>query len=188
MGGLGLVGVAREALIRPLHDPWQAPRVGVEQEIHSRLVLRSERRLAPVAVAGPGHGRVVGDVARGLLQIGGQAAALEELGHHVRDPLAGDVGAAELAHRIVPVAKEDPLVEATGAFPFAPVEGPRDAPLEVPRELVEEEPAERSLVARVAGEERSLDRLRQVHEREYRPVEVREVGGERLALVLAEGL
>ena len=53
-------------------------------------------------------------------------------------------------------------------------------------ELVEEEPAQRPLVARVAGEERALDRLRQVDEPEHRPVEVREVRREPLALLVGE--
>ena len=59
----------------------------------------------------PGHRGVVGDVAGRLLQVGAEARALEDLGEHVRDPLAGDVGAAELGDRVVAVAEEDPLVQ-----------------------------------------------------------------------------
>ena len=101
-------------------------RVGVEQEVHRRLVLGPELGVAPVAVAEPLRDRrVVGDVARGLLEVGGQPAALEQLRHHVRDPLAGDVRAAELRHRVVPVAEEDALVELAGALALLAVERPR---------------------------------------------------------------
>src|SRR6185436_3127294 len=44
------------------------------------------------------------------------------------------------------------------------------------------------LVARVAREQRPLHRLRQVHEREHRPVQVRKMGGEEGALLVGEGL
>ena len=53
-------------------------------------------------------------------------------------------------------------------------------------ELVEEQAAQRARVARVAGEQRALDRLRQVDEREDRPVEVREVRREARLLLLGE--
>ena len=55
-------------------------------------------------------------------------------------------------------------------------------------ELVEEQPPQRSLVARVAREQRALDRLGQVDEREDGLVEVREVRLEAGALGGAEGL
>ena len=98
------------------------------------------------------------------------------------------MGAAELRHRVVAVAEEDPLVEAGGALALLAVERPRDAALEVAGELVEEQPPQRALVARVAGEQRALHRLRQVDEREDGPVEVREVGLEGGALLVREGL
>jgi hypothetical protein len=49
-------------------------------------------------------------------------------------------------------------------------------------ELVEEQAPQRALVARVAREQRALDRLRQSDEGEDRPVEVRHVRREALAL------
>ena len=39
-------------------------------------------------------------------------------------------------------------------------------------ELLQEQPPQRAGIARVAGEQRALDGLRQVHEREHRPVQV----------------
>jgi catechol 2,3-dioxygenase-like lactoylglutathione lyase family enzyme len=48
-------------------------------------------------------------------------------------------------------------------------------------ELVEEQPPQRPRVARIAREQRALDRLRQVDEREHRPVQVGEVRREALA-------
>ena len=96
------------------------------------------------------------------------------------------MSAAELGHRVVAVAEEDRAVEARRALALLAVEGPRDGALQVAGELVEEEPPERARIARVAGEERSLDRFRQVHQREHRPVEVGEVGREQRPLLLAE--
>ena len=55
-------------------------------------------------------------------------------------------------------------------------------------ELVEEQPPQRARIARVAGEQRALDRLRQVDQREDRPVEVRDVRRQARALGLGEGL
>ena len=185
--GLGLVGGAREALGGPGLHARKRFGVGTEEEVNRRLVLGAELGVAPVAVAQPvGDRRVVGDVARGLLQIRGQPAALQQLRHHVRDPLAGDVRSAELGHRVVAVAEEDALVELAGALALLAVEGGVDARLG--RELVQVEPAQRALVAGVAGEHRALDRLRQPDQREDRPVEVREMWLERGALRLAEAL
>ena len=133
------------------------------------------------------HRAVVGDVARGLLEVGGQPAALEQLGHHVRHVLAGDVRAAELGHGVVAVAEEDALVELGRALALLAVERPGGAGA-VGGELVEVQAAQRALVARVAGEQRALHGLRQVDQREHGRVEVREVGLERGALGFAEGL
>ena len=93
--------------------------------------------------------------------------------------------AAELRDRVVAVAEEDPLVELGGALALALVRRRRR---DVVGELVEVEPPERALIARIAGEKRSLDRLGQPDEREDGPVEVREVGGEAGLLLLAESL
>ena len=99
--------------------------VDVEELVHRRLVLRAERGVAVVAVAAARHRRVVGDVARGLLEVGAQPRALQDLRQDVRDPLAGDVRAAELGDRVVAVADEDPLVELRGALALVAVERPR---------------------------------------------------------------
>ena len=117
---------------------------------------------------------VVGDVARRLLEVGGQPPALQDLGEHVGDPLAGDVGAADLGDRVVAVADEDALVEARGALALDAVERPL-AVRHVAGELLEEQPPQRPRVARVAREQRALDGLRQVDEAEDGPVEVGEM-------------
>ena len=167
---------AREALGGPRLDARQRLRVGVEEEVHRLLVLGAERRVAPVAVAAAGHRRVVGDVARGLLEVGGQPAALEQLGHHVRDPLAGDVGAAQLGHRVVAVAEEDALVELARPLALLAVEGGGHPASASPANSSRNRRPQRALVARVAREQGALDRLGQVHEREHGPVEVGEMG------------
>jgi hypothetical protein len=95
---------------------------------------------------------------------------------------------AELRDRVVAVAEEDALVELAGALALLAVERPRRAGLGVLGELVEVEAAQRALVARVAREQRALHRLGKVHQREHRPVEIREVGFERGALGFGEGL
>jgi hypothetical protein len=143
--------------------------------------------MAPVAVAeAVAHGGVVGHVARGLLEVGGKPAALEDLRHDVRDPLARDVRAPELGDGVVAVADEDALVELPGALALLAVE--RLTRRGVGGELVQVQPPQRALVAGVAREQCALDRLRQVDEREDRPVEVREMRGEEGSLLVGEGL
>src|SRR3954454_5776243 len=175
---------ARERLVDPGAHDRQRLGVGAEQRVHGTLVLRAQPRVAVVAVAAAGHRRVVGDVARRLLEVGAEAGALEDLRQEVRRPLAGDVGAAELGDGVVAVADEDALVELGGAIALLPVVAwLRTVALgERVGELVEEEPAEGAGVARVAGEERALHRLGQVDEREHGPVEVREVRRQARAL------
>ena len=97
------------------------------------------------------------------------------------------MGAADLGDRVVAVADEDALVEARGALALDPVERPL-AGRHVAGELLEEQPAQRPRVARVAGEQRPLDRLGEVDEAEDGPVEVGEVGLEQGALGGGEGL
>src|SRR5688500_11350122 len=141
--------------------------------------------MAPVAVAAARYRRVVGDVARGLLEVGREPRPLEDLREDVRDPLARDVRAAELRYRVVAVAEEDPLVELRRPLALALVGSARR---DVVGELVEVEAAERALIARIAGEKRPFDGFGQAHEREDGPVEVREMGGEARLLLLAERL
>ena len=94
--------------------------------------------------------------------------------------------AAELRDRVVAVTEEDALVELRRALALRALNG-RNLRHRV-CELVEEEPPKRPLVPGVAGEERALDGLREVDEPEDRPVEVREVRREALALLAGEGL
>ena len=171
---------ARERVVDPRAHARQRGGVGREEGIHRALVVGAQLGVAVVAIAAARHRRVVGDVARRLLEVGGGPRPLQHLGQHVRDPLAGDVRAAELRHRVVAITDEDALVELRGALAFAAVPGAARG--HGVRELVEEEAAQRARIARVAGEERALDRLGQVHQREHRPVEIREVRREPRAL------
>ena len=145
-----------------------------------------EARVAAVAVAEPLEPRVVGDVAGRLLEVCGEPRTLQDLRQQVRGPLAGDVRAAELRDRVVAVAEEDRLVQLRGALALGAL--PRGQLRQRDRELVEEEAAQCPGVARVAGEERALDRLRQVDEPEHGPVEVGEVRREARPLLLREAL
>ena len=125
--------------------------------------------VVPPAAAGP---VVVGNVAGGLLEVSGEPPSLDDLGQDVRALLDRDVGAAELRDGIVAVLDEDPLVELL-CLGGADVVG--DGPGLTVVELVEEQPAQRFLRARVAGEQRAFDDLGQVDDREDRPVDVGEV-------------
>ena len=116
----------------------------------------------------------VRNVARGLLEVGHQPAALEHLRQDVRGVLDGQVHAAELRDRVVAVLVEHPLIELVGALE-CPRRTPAGACSTVGVELVEEQPAQRLGRPRVAREQRALHRLRQIDQREDRPVEVREV-------------
>ncbi len=174
MRGRGAAFGRGVGLLDPGHDLRQRAGVDSEDLVHRLLVLRAEVAVAVVAVTAAGHRGVVGDVARRLLEIGAHARALEDLRQNVGDPLAGDVRAAQLGDGVVAVADEDALVELGRPPALVAVPG-RAGGRERVGELVEEEPAQRALVARVAGEQRALDRLGQVYEREHRLVEVRHV-------------
>jgi hypothetical protein len=97
-------------------------------------------------VVAPAPARAVGvrDVARRLLEVGHEAAPLEELREHVRDALARQVDAAQLGDRVVAVLDEHALVEALRPRD-ADVRGGGGALGDRRRggELVEEEPADR---------------------------------------------
>ncbi len=95
--------------------------------------------------------------------------------------------AAELRDRVIAVAEEDALVEPGGALALVSV--PATARRgQIGRELVEEQPPQRPLIARVARKQSPLDGLGQIDQREHGPVQVREVGCQPLALVLGEAL
>ena len=87
------------------------------------------------------------------------------------------MGAADLGDRVVAVAEEDALVELRRALALGAVEGP-PAGRDVGGELLQVEAADGPGIARIAGEKRPLDGLRQVDEGEHGPVEVGEVRGE----------
>ena len=178
---------ARKPLRRPRESSRRAGAPYVSKRSSSaRLVGRAEARVAVVAVAEAVERRVVRDVARRLLEVGGEPRPLQDLRQQVRRPLARDVRAAELRDRVVAVAEEDPLVELGRALALGALD--RRHLGHGVGELVEEQAAQRARVARVAREQRALHRLRQVDEAEDRPVEVREVRREALALLLREAL
>ena len=188
------VGVRRLTRVAPaevLLHRLEPPGVGLEHEVERRLEVALERRPADLrrhvvapAPAGPVRVR---DVAGRLLEVGHEAAPLEELREHVGDALAREVDTAQLRDRVVPVLDEDALEE-----PLRP--GRADAPCgRRPLhgrvgELVEEQPAERLGRARVAREQRALHDLGKVDEREDRGVDVREVGSEPGPLLRGERL
>ena len=108
---------------------------------------------------------------------------------HVGRLLAGEVDAAELGDRIVAVFDEDFFVELLGALQSdGGVDGGVAGDVELAHELVEEEPAQALGRAGVAGEESSLDDLRQVDQGKDRLVEVGDVAPEHGFLVGSEPL
>jgi hypothetical protein len=98
------------------------------------------------------------------------------------------VHAAELRDRVVAELEEHPVEQLLGLVHLDVLE-PRDrAGLERFGELVQEQPPERFRRPRVAREERALDHLGQVGQREDRAVEVGEVGREPGSLLVGEVL
>ena len=104
--------------------------------------LDEHRRIAVEAIA-TADARVVGDVARALLEVAHQAAPLEHLGEDVRCLLARQVHTTELRHRVVAVLEEHLLVELLGTLQTdGGIDGVIAADVEIADELVEEQPAE----------------------------------------------
>jgi hypothetical protein len=97
------------------------------------------------------------------------------------------VRAADLGDRVVAVPHEDALVEPGGPLALLALEGAASLG-DVGGELVEVEAAQTPGVAGVAGEERALDRLREIDQREDGTVEVGEVGGEEPPFLFCEFL
>ena len=90
---------------------------------------------------------------------------------------------AELCHRVVAVLEEDLLVELLGPHqPDGCIDAVVAAHVEVPYELVQEQPPQALGRAGVAGEESPLHHLWQVDQSEDRAVEVREVTPEDVRL------
>ena len=173
---------ARPALGRPGLDLGQRARVDREQLVHRRPEFRAQLLVAVEAVATAGQRLVVGDVAGRLLEVGGEATALQQLGEDVGDPLAGDVGAADLGDRVVAVADEDALVQLRRPRSLLVVEGTAGG-RGVAGELLQVEPPHRPGIARIAGKKGAFHGFRQVHQGEDRTVQVGEMRGqERLLL------
>lgn len=168
--------------------------VGVEHPVHVADVAGAELRVehlgvAPVPVVTGLEAGVERDIARRLLEIAHQASPLEDLGEHVRGLLAGEVDPAELGDRVVAELEEDPLVELLGPLqPHRRVDRAVPGDVEVTEEFVEEQAPHALGRTGVSGEERPADHLGQVHQGEHRPVEVRHVMAQDLALVGGEGL
>ena len=168
--------------------------VRVEDAVHLADEAGAVRRVedlgrAEVAVLPVVEPLVVRDVARRLLEIRHEASPFENLREHVGRLLAGEVDAAELGHRVVAVFDEDFLVELLGALqPDGRIDGGVARDVELPDELVEEEPAEALGRSGVAGEERSLDHFGQVDQGKYRLVQVGDVAPEDGFLVGREPL
>ena len=141
-------------------------------------------RVAVVAVP-TAEARVVGDVAGGLLEVGHEPTPLEHLGEQVRGLLAGQVHATELGDRVVAVLEEDPVVELLGPPQARPWRRWTASPEMSSSPTNSSRKSRRRLFERagVAGEQRALHHLGQVHQREHRAVEVGEVAPEDIRLV-----
>jgi hypothetical protein len=98
------------------------------------------------------------------------------------------VHAAELRDRVVAVLVEDPGVETFGALDADRRRRGGACRRDLIEKLVEKQPAQRLRRARVAREQRALDRLGQVDEREHRLIEVGEVRRKRGRLRCRERL
>jgi hypothetical protein len=144
---VGVAGLLRIGVARPLEHLRETGRVGVEHGVHVGDVAGAEWRVEdfgrPVVAIPPAQSRVVRDVARGLLEVGHETAPLEDLGEDVRRLLAREVYTAELGDGVVAVLEEHPLVELLGALEAdAGVDADVVAEVEITDELVEEQPPE----------------------------------------------
>ena len=143
----------------------------------------SELRAAVIEVPSVGPRAVEADVARRLFEWRDpDPAVLDRLGRKRRDLLHSDVGAGQLGHRIVAVADEDSFVELLGTADrdHIVVDGSGagqafEAGVRLVDELVQQDPAQALLRPGVLREQRSLDDLGEVAQREDGPVQVGEV-------------
>ena len=162
--------------------------VGVEDPVEVADVAGTERagehrRVAEVPVS-PAEPGVVGDVAGALLEVAHQAAPLEDLRQQVRRLLTRQMHAAQLRHRVVAVVEEHALVQFLGTIEAdRRIDRQVAGHVEISDELVEEQAPQRLGTAAVPSEQRALDDLRQIHQREHRPVEVREVPAKDVTLL-----
>src|SRR5205823_1712047 len=112
---------------------------------------------------------------------------LEDLGEQVRCLLACEMDTAELSDGIVAVLQEDALVEVFRALQAdRRVDGEVAGEVEITDEFVQEEPPQALVGARITREQRPLDDLGKVGQREDRPVEVREIRPKTTRFALGE--
>ncbi len=143
-------------------DVFRAQRMAVEFRGHE---------VAPLIAAPLG----VRNVAGGLLEVRHQPAALEHFGQDVRRVLDRQMHAAQLRDRVVSVVAEHTLIQLLGLVRAHARVACRRGAANAVVELVQEQPPQRLRRPRIAREQRALDRLRQIDEREHRPIDVREV-------------
>ena len=167
-------------------------RIGLERVIHHPGELGCERRPCDfgrhVILPAPVRPIRVGDISRGLFEVGHQATPLEDLGQNIGGAFAGDVDAAQLCDRIVSVLVEDARIQPVGAVGADGRESRLVKGLNVAPKLVQKEAPQRLGRSRVAREHRALDRFGQVDQREDRPIGVGEIRSQRLLFVAAEGV
>ncbi|CAB4587858.1 unannotated protein [freshwater metagenome] len=161
--------------------------IRIEHPVHVTHVTGSEARIQDVEItveAIPARDAgVVRDVARALLEVTGQTTPLQDLGEHVGRLFTGEVHSAQLRHRIVAVFEEHLLVQFLGALQSdRGVDTLIAGDVEVPDELVQKEATQALGTTAVPGEQRPLDHLGQVHQREHRAVEIGEVTAKDLGL------
>ena len=188
MGKIAVAGDFGVALGEVVVKDGQQLAVRVEHAVHVPHVPGPQRRrqyfgAAVITVAPARQPRVVSDIPGRLFHVRHQPAAFEHLCEQVGRLLASQVDPTELGHRIVAVLEENTVVEL-----LRPGQADRGvdavvpAYFEVAHELVEEQAAQALGGAGIAGEQRALYDLRQVDERKYRSVEVREVPAEDVGL------
>ena len=191
---VAVTGLLGELLGHPGLHAREERAVGVEDSVHlaheAGAVLGVEQFGWPeVAVLPVVEPLVVRDVARRLLEVGHETSPLEDLRQHVGGLLAGEVDAAELCDRVVAVLDEDPLVELLGALQAdRRVHRRVTGDVEVPDELLEEEPPQALGRAGVPCEEGAFDHFRQVDQGKHRLVQVGHVAAEDRLLVRGEAL
>ena len=167
--------------------------IRIEHPVHVAHVPGAETRIQDVDVAieavPAGQSCVVRDVTRALFEITRQPTPLEDLGENVGGLLAGEMHATQLSDRVVAVLEEDLLIELFGSLQADRRVHPEVARhIQVPHEFVEKEATQTLGASAIAREQRALHDLGQVHQREYRTVEIREITPKDLGLLGGEFL
>ena len=155
------------------HLPQQAG-VRLEELVHLGHIQSGQRRLhhfgrAIVAETTSGALGVV-QISSGLLQICHEPAPLYDFRQQVGDLLAGQMHPAQLGDRVVAVFHEHFFIELLGSLQAdCGINGDVARDVQIAHELVQKQPAKAFVRARIAGEERALHHLGQVHQGEHRP-------------------